>query len=201
MVALAVAACGKIISEQSPVLDSHVNSTPFYNYLDFIGGHISALGMYGNALASICAVSAYLLVHSDCIRNHGFHGCHFFIVIENIHMCFRLARCVCGDFYSQVVIQTERTVVGVVEPDCHNRSGVVGINAHDGGVNGIAPYPGFGFRSVDAYRVCSVCYPLAAAEHVARIDGYAFGVTVIDCCFAQFLPFPVVEHFHRGTYG
>ena len=140
MVALAVAARGKIISEQSSVLDGHVNGTPFYNYLDFIGGHMSALGMYGNALASVRAVSAYLLVHGKRFGNHGFHGCHFLIVIEDIHVRFRFTRCVCCDLYGKVIIQAERTVVGVVEPDCHDRSGVLGINTHDSRVNGIAPY-------------------------------------------------------------
>ena len=104
MIALTVATCRKIISEQSTVLDRYINGTPFYRNLDFIGGYTATFGMYGNTLASDRTISAYLLVHCNRFGNHSFHSCNFLLAVENIYMRFSLAGSIRSHLYGKVVI-------------------------------------------------------------------------------------------------
>ena len=44
--------------------------------------------MYGNTLASVRTISAYLLVHCNRFGNHSFHSCNFLLAVENIYIIY-----------------------------------------------------------------------------------------------------------------
>ena len=154
--------------------------------------------MYNDLLCTVCAVTLYLLVYLDSLGNHSLNGGYKFLAVVHVYMRFGLARSICRNFHSEVVVQAQRAVVGIVEADSNNRGRVVGIDTHNGRVNGVTSYSRLGFYAIDAYRICTVQKSFATAEHIARIDRNTLGVTVAYGCFAQLLPLAIVEHFHYG---
>ena len=116
-------------------------------------------------------------------------------------MRFCLARCIGSYFYGQIVIQTQCTIVLVIETEGDNRCAIILVYAHKGWIDGIAFYPRLAFRTEDTHRICTMREPFTTAKHIVRIYGYTLGITVAYHCFTEFLPFSVVVHFHGRKYG
>ena len=132
MVTFTVASCGEVIPKQSTVLDGNVNGTSFNRHFYFIGADTSTFSVYSNTLASVRLIAAYLLVHGNRFSNHGINRSNLFFIIEDINMRFCLARCIGSYFYGQIVIQTQCTIVLVIETEGDNRCAIILVYAHKG---------------------------------------------------------------------
>ena len=121
-------------------------------------------------------------------------------VNHNLYGGSCLARSV-GGHVKRDGIKTYLAAVAVIVAHDYNRRGVARVNAHHGGIDGVAGHTRSEVFALYAQGIRAVRQFFGISEHVVRVDADVVAVLVCDSSRTEGAPCAVVEHLGCHQYA